>query len=67
MAKQETEDTWYSRKKILTLFVLFFPTLIVALIPSEMGVFWLPVILKFLIVFYQLVVIKNFVDTHYGE
>ena len=54
------------KKKALTLFILFFPTLIIALLPSSSGPFWLMAIIKFLVVFYQLVVLKNFVDTHYG-
>lgn len=61
-----------TKKKMLTLFVLFFPSVLVALIPNNFlgsGI-WeslVPISIKALLLFYQFVVIKNFIDTHYGD
>ena len=55
------------KKKILSLFILFFPTVIIAIIPSVIaGTIWTGLAIKILLAFYQFVVLKNFVDTHYG-
>lgn len=56
-----------TKKRILTLFILFFPTIIIALMPTIEGTsFWLLWALRLLLVFYQFVVLKNFVDSHYS-
>jgi len=66
MKKQDVDEG--TRKKMLSLFILFFPSLIIAVVPNEIdnGVI-IPLVLKGLILFLQFVIIKNFVDTHYGE
>lgn len=50
-------------------FLLFFPTLVIAAIPSTIGehTIALTFAIKILLVFYQFVVIKNFVDKYYGN
>lgn len=53
------------KQKTLSLFILFFPTLIIALIPPMDNV-WLPIALKTLLAFYQLIVLKNFIDRAHG-
>ena len=56
------------KKKIFTIFILFFPSILIGLIPQSINSsLWLPLSLKVLIIFYQFVVLKNFVDVHYGE
>lgn len=60
-------DSKERKKSILTLFLLFFPSLLIAVIPSEIsGSIWLPIVIKGLFAFYQFVAIKNFIDVHYG-
>ena len=56
------------KKKMLTLFILFFPSIIIAGVPSLMdGNIIKPLVIKLALVFYQFVVLKNFIDQHYGE
>ena len=51
-----------------TFFLLFFPTIILSVIPSSInGTVWEAIAIKLLIVFYQFVVIKNFVNVHYKK
>ena len=52
------------KRKFLLVFLLFFPTLIIAVVP-DWGIIGLSV--KVLLAFYQFIVIKNFVDSFYGE
>ena len=56
------------KRNFFAVFLLFFPTLILAGIPTLIeGSAITPLILKLLIVFYQFIVIKNFVDKYYGD
>lgn len=48
-------------KKILTMFFLMFPSLLIAVMPNDI---WGNVI-KFLLIFYQLVIVKNLLDDYY--
>jgi hypothetical protein len=58
----EKED----KKPVFTLFLLFFPTILIGLIPTEIGgSVWLPLALKVLVAFYQFVVLKNFIFQYY--
>ena len=50
-------------KKYLTLFILFFPSLLLAALPGNN---FLMVGIKVLLIFYQFVVVWNFVNSHYG-
>lgn len=55
------------KKKTFTIFILFFPSILIALIPETIGSnILLPLALKILLVFYQFIVLKNFVDVHYN-
>jgi len=55
------------KPKMLTLFILFFPSILIAIIPSEIGMnYIMSIVIKALLVFYQFVVLKNFVDKHYN-
>jgi hypothetical protein len=58
------EDKEDIKQKTLSLFILFFPTLIIAVIPA-MDNFLIPIALKTLLAFYQLIVLKNFLDRTY--
>jgi len=56
------------RNKFRAYFFLFWPSVIVAVIPSTInGSTMYAIAVKVLLVFFQFVCIKNFVDTHYGE
>jgi len=55
-------------KKALAIFLLFFPSILIAGVPSQVdgGILW-PIVFKGLLVFYQYIALKNFVDRFYGE
>lgn len=56
------------KRNFFAIFLLFFPTLIVAAIPSSLGgSIWLSFTLKLMLLFYQFIVVKNFVDKYYGD
>lgn len=56
------------RKNFFAYFLLLFPSIIVAAIPSTIeGSPMVPISLKLLLIFYQFVAIKNFVDRYYGD
>lgn len=59
--KEEVKVDATTRHKMLTLFTLCFPTVLLLAPSANLTV----VMLKFLIAFYQLVMIIAFVDTHY--
>ena len=62
--KEETNE----KRNLFAVFLLFFPTLILAGIPTMIdGSVVTSLILKMLIVFYQFIVVKNFVDKYYGD
>jgi len=65
MSKQD-KPTQEEKQNIFAIFLLFFPTIIVAAIP-QMNPIWLSTVLKLLVAMYQLVVVKNFVDKYYGN
>ena len=55
-------------KKILSYFILFFPSVLIAIIPETInGNVFISIAIKTLIVFYQFVILKNFVDRFYGD
>ena len=49
-------------RKVMSLFLLFFPILILAAIPGQS---WIYMSIKVMLVFYEFIVIKNFVDRYY--
>jgi len=54
------------KRKTLTLFLLFFPSLLIAAIPMAVNSSYVIGFgLKGCLIFYQFVVIKNFIDNHY--
>ena len=64
---EENIETEEQKRKILTFFLLFFPTILIATIPSTInGTFWISFGLKLMAILYQFVAIKNFVDTQYS-
>lgn len=61
-----TEDKEELKSRFMTYFLLFFPTVILIVIPSTInGGFILSISLKALIAFYQFVTLKTFIDKHY--
>jgi hypothetical protein len=63
---QKKPATVEERKKLFALFILFFPGLVAIFIPTVVGDnFLLPFALKILLVFYQFVILKNFLDSYY--
>jgi len=64
----EEKSQMEERKNYFAYFLLFFPTIIIAAIPSTInGGVLAPLSLKLLLAFYQFVSIKNFVDRYYGD
>lgn len=56
------------KKKVLTLFLLFFPSMLIAIIPSTINSsIIMSFVFKFLLLFYQYVILQNFINTYYGE
>ena len=68
MTNEEQVDNIDRQKSMLTFFLLFFPSLLIALVPSivDGNIIW-PIIFKMLLLFYQAIALKNFVSTHYDE
>jgi len=62
--KEEFRENPENGKRFLTLFILFFPTLIIAALP---GTSFLMIGLKVLLVFYQFVIINNFISSHFNN
>jgi len=63
--KKKIEVNPEIKRKTLTFFLLFFPSLLMAIVPTTQLI-W-SILFKVLLLFYQFVVLKNFIDTHYGE
>lgn len=54
------------RNKFMTYFLLFFPTIILIIVPQVInGSIVLGLSLKIVIAFYQFVTLKTFIDRHY--
>lgn len=65
MEKQKEKDIEL-KKKTFTFFLLFFPSLILSIIPYSInGSFITAIGLKICVLLLQLVAVKNFVDTYY--
>jgi len=62
MKEKVTEE---ERKKFLTYFILFFPSIIIAIVPTVDNWNILGWIIKILLILYQFIAIKNFIDSHY--
>ena len=60
--KKEVDGT--TKKKILTLFMLIFPIIIITAIPSGN---WGLIAIRIFLGIYEIVIIKNFIDEFYGE
>lgn len=59
-------------KRIFSLFALFFPSVMIGIIQGEyvsmLGILInTGIIYKALLVFYQFIVLKNFIESYYGE
>ena len=65
-SKEGGEDKESTRNRFMTYFLLFFPTIILIAIPSNIsGGLISSLSLKIIIAFYQFVTLKTFVDKHY--
>ena len=63
---EELEEPKESKKSTLTFFMIFFPSVILSIIPSTInGGSIIPLGIKACILLLQLVILKNFVDTYY--
>jgi len=68
MSKETKETNKEEKQNFFAIFLLFFPTIIVAAVPSSIGnSIWIAFTLKLLVAFYQFIVVKNFVDKYYGN
>lgn len=54
------------KRKTFTLFTLFFPTVVILALPNSIEGNFLPIGIKLLLAFYQYVMVKNFIETHYS-
>lgn len=55
-----------NKKSTLTFFIIFFPSVILSLIPSTINnTIIIPIGIKTCLLLLQLVILKNFVDTYY--
>jgi len=64
---EKNQEEGELKKNFFAYFLLFFPTLILAAIPKLPIGNFSTLSLQVLIIFYQFVVIKNFVDRYYGD
>jgi len=55
------------RRSMLTLFLLFFPTILIIAVGLLINTWSHFLLLAVVLAFYQFVMLKNFVDTHFGE
>lgn len=66
------KETWEKpekieeQKKTFAVFVLLFPSLLIAVLPVYSSVIW-NIAIKTLLIVFQAILIKNFADTHYGK
>ena len=66
--KKEIDPKKDEKRNFFATFLLFFPTLVIAAIPTGIGgSIWTSFVLKLLLVFYQFIIVKNFVDKYYGD
>jgi len=64
--EEDIEDVEEVRNRFMTYFLLFFPTIILIAIPSDIsGSIISSLSLKIIVAFYQFVTLKTFVDKHY--
>ena len=60
---EDEEEARNQKKEVMNLFFLFFPSLLLAIIPNNiMGNWMLPLVIKIFLLFYQFVIIKNFIE-----
>ena len=57
-----TDKTKGKDKSILAMFLVMFPSLMIAVMPGDL---WGNVV-KFLLLFYQMVIVKNLLDDYYA-
>jgi len=68
MSETKKEANKEEKQNFFAIFLLFFPTIIVAAVPSSIGgSLWTALAIKLLLAFYQFIVVKNFVDKYYGN
>ncbi len=61
--KEEVQD---SKKKILTFFMIFFPSVILSIIPTQINDSNIVSLgIKLCLLMLQFVILKNFIDTYY--
>jgi len=67
MAKEKIEVTPETRRKNLTFIMLIFPSLILAILPWDIGgnTLW-ALLIKVLLLGYQYIIAKNFVESIYN-
>ena len=66
MAEENEQNKGEVKLRFLTYFLLFFPTILIMVIPSMInGSLALSMSLKILLAFYQFVAMKTFIDKYY--
>lgn len=67
MARQKGEDKPIKKdKKMLTLFFLIVPSLLLAMC-SAIPSYYVRIFFQVVLIFYQIVIFKNLLDSYYGE
>ena len=64
--EKENEKDEEIRKRTFAIFILLFPSLLLAVLPVYANALW-NIAIKTLLIVFQAILIKNFVDTHYGK
>lgn len=66
MARKEEEKPIKKDKRMLTLFFIIVPSLLLAMC-SAIDSFYIRIFFQVVLIFFQIVIFKNFIDSYYGE
>lgn len=66
MARKEEEQKPKKDKRMLTLFFMIVPSLLLAMC-SAIDSFYVRIFFQVVLILFQIVIFKNFIDSYYGE
>lgn len=66
MAKRKQEERPRKDKRMLTLFFIMVPSLLLAM-ASAIESFYVRIFFQVVLLLFQTVILKNFIDSYYGE
>lgn len=64
--RQQEQPKVKKDKKVLTLFFMIIPSLLLAMC-SAIDSFYIRIFFQVVLIFYQMVIFKNLLDSYYGE